>query len=179
MVNGGGIRTNIECGEVLFNDLYNAMPLGDMVLTCTLTGQQLLDILEFSVSSLSAENGVFMQVSGLRFDVDPSTPSPVVRNAETNYFSHIANAQRRVSNLQIFDKESGTFKNIELSHRYTMASLDYLILEAGGSGIMQGVEPDNTYRGADIEVLRYYLEVNLNGNIGNGYKLPQGRINIR
>ena len=120
-----------------------------------------------------------MQVSGLRFDVDPSTPSPVVRNAETNYFSHIANAQRRVSNLQIFDKESGTFKNIELSHRYTMASLDYLILEAGGSGIMQGVEPDNTYRGADIEVLRHYLEVNLNGNIGNEYKLPQGRINIR
>lgn len=176
MVNGGGIRTNIEKGEILFNDLYNVMPFGDMIATGSLTGEQLLDALEYAVSSLPAEAGVFMQVSGLRFKINPDIPSPAVMDPETELFSHIEDGERRVSDIEILDKESGEYREVELSRRYTMATLDYLILELGGSGIFKSVEPDPTYWGAEIEILRSYIENNLNGTIGSEYSEPQGRI---
>ena len=176
LVNGGGIRTNIEKGEIVFNDLYNVMPFGDMIATGTLTGEQLLDVLEYAVSKLPAEAGVFMQVSGLRFKINPDIPSPVVIDPESEMFSHIKEGERRVSDIEIMDSESGEYNDIELSRRYTMATLDYLILELGGDGIFKDVEPDSTYWGADIEILRSYLENNMGGTIGDEYSKPQGRI---
>ncbi len=176
LVNGGGIRTNIEKGEIVFNDLYNVMPFGDMIATGTLTGEQLLDVLEYAVSYLPNEAGVFMQVSGLRFKINPDIPSPAVMDSETEMFSHIEAGERRVSEVEVLDKQSGEYKDVELTRRYTMATLDYLILELGGSGIFKGVEPDPTYWGADVEILRSYLEKNLGGTIGAEYSKPQGRI---
>ena len=176
MVNGGGIRTNIKRGEILFNDLYNVMPFGDMIATGTFYGEQLLDVLEFAVSALPAEAGTFMQVSGLRFTVDPDIPSPVMKDTETGMFSHVGEGERRVSHVEILDKQSGEYKAVELSRQYTIATLDYLILEQGGAGILSCVKPDSIYWGADIEVLRHYLESVLGGNIGSEYTQPQGRI---
>ena len=176
LVNGGGIRKDIKKGEVLFNDLYNVMPFGDMIATGYLTGEQLIDVLEYAVSSLPNEAGVFMQVSGLRFKINPDIPSPVVIDSETEMFSHIEAGERRVSEVEVLDKQSGEYVDVELSRTYTMATLDYLILELGGDGIFRGVEPDPTYWGADIEILRCYLENNLGGTIGDEYSKPQGRI---
>ncbi len=176
LVNGGGIRADIEQGEILFNDLYNVMPFGDMIATGNITGQQLLDVLEYAVSFLPAEAGVFMQVSGLRFKINPDIPTLVVMDPETQMFSHIKNGERRVSEVEILDKQSGKYKEIELSRKYTMATLDFLILELGGSGIFKGVEPHSTYWGADIEILCNYLENNLSGTIGSEYCKPQDRI---
>ena len=176
MINGGGIRADIECGEILFNDLYNVMPFGDMIATGTLSEQQLLDVLEFSVASLPAESGTFMQVSGLRFNVNPNIPSLVVKNHETELFSHVGEGERRVSQVEILDKQSGEYEKLELSREYTVATLDYLILEKGGSGILGCVVPDGIYYGADIEVLHHYLEKVLSKRIGSEYSTPQGRI---
>lgn len=176
MVNGGGIRANIKSGEILFNDLYNVMPFGDMIATGTLSGQQLLDVLEFAVSALPEEAGVFMQVSGLRYKVNPNIPSPVVKSGEDMLFSHVGEGARRVSDVEILDKQSGEYKAVDLSGQYIMATLDYLILEQGGSAIFNSVKPISTYWGADIEILRHYLESTLGGNIGSQYAEPQGRI---
>ena len=174
-VNGGAIRAEIGRGEILFNDLYGVMPFGDMIATATLSGQQLLDVLEYAVSFLPEEAGVFMQVSGMMFEVNPDIPTPVVVDSETSYFSHVGDGERRVSNLKILDKDSGEFIDVDLSYRYTMASLDYLVYEMG-TGIFKNVVPDYNYWGADIEILRHYIEMYLGGTIGSEYGEPQGRI---
>ena len=174
LVNGGAVRTDVKRGEILFNDLYDVMPFGDMIATGTLSGQQLLDVLEFSVSSLPAEAGVFMQVSGLQFTVDPSVSSPVVKDSK--FFSHVGEGARRVSNVKVLNKQTGEYDEVELSRLYTMATLDYLILESGGDGILKQVKPDPISWGADIEILRHYLETVLGGNVGTEYSEPQGRI---
>lgn len=179
LINGGGIRSNIKSGDILFNDLYNVMPFGDMIATGTLSGQQLLDVLEFAVSSLPEEAGVFMQVSGLRYKVNSNVPSPVVKSGEDMLFSHVGEGTRRVSDVEILDKQSGEYKAVDSSAQYTMATLDYLILEQGGSAIFNSVKPISTYWGADIEILRHYLESTLGGNIGHEYAEPQGRIIIK
>lgn len=87
MINGGGIRADIAAGTVTFNTLYSVFPFNNTACTVSATGQQLLDILEVSVMNLPAEDGSFMQVSGLKFIVDPSVATPVVLDAN-NLFSH-------------------------------------------------------------------------------------------
>ena len=176
MVNGGGIRADIERGEILFNDLYNVMPFGDVIATGRLSGAQLLDVLEFAVSALPLESGTFMQVSGLCFEVNADIPSAVEKSTETGMFLHVGEGERRVSNVRVLDRKSGEYKAVELSRQYTIATLDYLILEQGGSGILASVKPEPTYWGADIEILRHYLESDLGKTIGSKYIEPQGRI---
>lgn len=179
LINGGGIRADIKRGDILFNDLYNVMPFGDMIATGTLTGEQLLDVLEFAVSALPAESGTFMQVSGLRFKVDPELPSLVIKDAETGMFASVGEGERRVSQVEVLDKQSNTYQPLDKAHQYKVATLDYLILEQGGSGILSCVTPDAEYYGADIEVLRHYLETNLGGVIGAEYSKPHGRISFK
>ena len=78
MINGGGIRADLPQGDVTYNHLVSIFPFNNTACTATMTGQQLWDALEFSVSSLPGEDGSFMQVSGVKFEVDTSIPSPVV-----------------------------------------------------------------------------------------------------
>lgn len=179
MVNGGGLRKDLMKGQIRFVDLYNVMPFDDKIATGTLTGEQLVDILEFAVSSLPKEAGVFMQVSGLRFEVDSTVASPVVRDAETELFAGVGEGQRRVSNVEILDAQSGEYKAVDPSRVYTLATLDYLIIERGGDDIFDGVTLAVENWGAEIDILRHYIETELGGTIGEEYREPQGRIIVK
>ena len=178
LVNGGGIRTDIKRGDILFNDLINVMPFGDMIATGTLSGEQLLDVLEYAVSALPTESGTFMQVSGLRFKINQEIPSPAIKDEAAGMFTGIGEGERRVSQVEVLDKQSNVYQPLDKTQQYTIATLDYLILELGGSGILSCVTPDFKYYGADIEILRHYLETDLGGVIGAEYSKPQGRINF-
>jgi 2',3'-cyclic-nucleotide 2'-phosphodiesterase (5'-nucleotidase family) len=178
LVNGGGIRTDIKRGDILFNDLINVMPFGDMIATGILSGEQLLDVLEYSVSALPAESGTFMQVSGLRFKINQEIPSPAIKDEAAGMFTSIGEGERRISQVEVLDKQSNVYQPLDKTQQYTIATLDYLILELGGSGILSCVTPDFKYYGADIEILRHYLETNLGSVIGAEYSQPQGRISI-
>ncbi len=178
MINGGGIRADINIGDITFNDILAVMPFGNMTYTATMTGQQLMDALEFSVSSLPELFGGFLQVSGMKFDVNPNIPSPVVMDFENDLFSHVGDGERRVSNLQILDTESDTYQDVDLNHTYTIASFDYLILEFGNSGILRYADPIDTYFGTDLETLIFYIQNTLDNVIGSEYADVEGRINI-
>ncbi len=178
VINGGGIRTDINIGDITFNDILAVMPFGNMTYTATMTGQQLMDALEFSVSSLPELFGGFLQVSGMKFNVNPNIPSPVVMDFENDLFSHVGDGERRVSNLQILDTESDTYQDVDLNHTYTIASFDYLILEFGNSGILRYADPIDTYFGTDLETLIFFIEETLGGVIGSEYENVEGRINI-
>lgn len=176
MLNGGGIRADLKKGEITINDLYKVMPFGDMIYTATMTGQQLLDALEFAVSFLPNEAGVFMQVSGMKYEVDPSLPTPAVMDEGGEIFSHIGEGSRRVSNLQIWDKDAKAYKDVELARTYTVSSFEYLIAEMGGDGIFRYATPIDQYWGTEVECVVHYIKEVLNGKIGSEYANPQGRI---
>ena len=46
--NGGGIRASVPAGEITMNDLYTVFPYGNTVALVTITGEQLLEVLEAS-----------------------------------------------------------------------------------------------------------------------------------
>lgn len=157
LINGGGIRAGIKRGEVTLNDLLAVMPFGNMVCTATMTGQQLLDAMEFSVALLPDESGAFLQVSGMRYDVDVSIPTPAALD-DHHLCSHVKDQTRRISNLQILNPATGVYDDIKLEKTYTVASIDYLLTEMGSFGILRHAKYDGRYWGTDLEVLADFFK---------------------
>ncbi len=157
LINGGGIRAGLKRGEVTINDILAVMPFGNLACTATMTGQQLLDAMEFSVSMLPYESGAFLQVSGMSYEVDASVPTPVALDKE-NLFSHVGDGKRRISDLKIMNSKAGEYESVELEKTYTIASFDYLITEMGCSGILRYAQKNDKYWGTDLEVMKSYLK---------------------
>jgi 5'-nucleotidase len=82
IMNGGGIRADIDEGEVTVGEVFTVLPFGNTVATFDLTGADVIAALENGVSRIALnENGQverdgasgrFPQVSGIRFSYDPN-----------------------------------------------------------------------------------------------------------
>ena len=71
MHNNGGIRAALPKGPISFGQLYAVLPFDNQLMALDLTGEQVLRILEHSVSSSPGK----MQVAGMTFQVDMSRPA--------------------------------------------------------------------------------------------------------
>lgn len=175
-INGGGIRDSISRGEVTFNDLKAVFPFGNTASIGSMTGRQLLDVLEFSVSQLPSESGEFMHVSGMKFEADTSIPSPAFTD-ENGLYAGVDDTGRRVSNVQILNKE-GIYEPIDLNRTYTIAGFNYHLVDGGGQGILNGANIIASDMGQDIEILTIYVQQYLEGKIDRRYAGTEGRIII-
>ena len=175
-INGGGIRDSISSGKVTFNDLKAVFPFGNTASIGSMTGRQLLDVLEFSVSQLPNESGEFMHVSGIKFEVYASIPSPIFTD-ENGLYAGVDDTARRVSNAQILNKE-GTYEPIDLNRTYTIAGFNFHLLDGGGQGILNGANIIASDMGQDIEILSLYVQQYLKGKIDRRYANTEGRIRI-
>ncbi|CAJ1452526.1 unnamed protein product, partial [Effrenium voratum] len=72
VLNSGTIRADaiIEKGDIKVRDLVNLLPMLDELCLLQLTGAQLLNALENSVSQYPRLEGRFLQVSGVSFSFD-------------------------------------------------------------------------------------------------------------
>jgi len=114
-VNGGSIRINddIPAGAPITNyDLEGIFYYRNALVAFELTGQQLLDILNNSVSLADTGDGRFLQVSGLRFRYGKVGDKFVV-NAS--------------------DVEVGGAP-LDLAKKYTTTTLDYVYMNGAGDG---------------------------------------------
>jgi 5'-nucleotidase len=66
IVNSGGLRADLDEGEVTFGEVYDVMPFDNRLVHVRVTGAALREVLEIGVSG---EHGV-VQVSGLSFAFD-------------------------------------------------------------------------------------------------------------
>lgn len=179
VVNGGGIRANLPQGDVTYNSLLAVSPFNNTLCTATLTGRQLVDALEVSVCSLPEEDGSFMQVSGIRFEVDTSVPTPVVMNTSGLFDYVVAGAPRRVHNVQVLDSDTKVYVPIDLERTYTLGSYDYLLKEQGSYNMFGQSVLKIDMQGQDAEILAVYIERMLGGRISAIYSQPEGRIIIK
>ena len=174
MINGGGIRAGIKAGDISYNTLLSVFPFNNTACKAAITGQQLLDALEMSVMTLPQRAGGFMQVSGIRFTVDTSVSSPVIKDSE-GLFSHVGEGKRRVSDVMVLDKESKRYIPLEPSRTYTLGGISYNIANMGSDGIFRYTTLLQGNLGQDIDILTEYLQL-LGGRIGEGYMVHDNRI---
>ena len=174
-VNGGGIRVQLNKGDLTLNDILRVHPFGNSLTVIEITGQQVLDALEWSVHSLPGEFGGFDQVAGITFTVDPTIPTPVVETAD-KMFDHVDETMtRRVSNVMVGGEP------IDPEKIYKVASHDYQLLNEGdGYTMFKGANVLQESVKLDNQVLIDYITETLGGVVSDGYDQPygQGRITV-
>ncbi len=172
-VNGGGIRVPIEQGDITLNDILKVHPFGNSLTVIEITGQQVLDALEWSVHALPGEFGGFDQVAGLTFEYDATIESPCVQD-EKGFFDHVDESmERRVRNVLVAGEP------IDPDGVYKLASHDYQLLNNGdGYTMYEGAAVLQESVKLDNQVLIDYIVDTLGGVVGEGYEEPygQGRI---
>ena len=168
LINAGSVRNNLEAGTVTYNDVLNILPYSNDIVTVSLSGQMLLDALEFGVSRLPAGFGGFPQVSGITFRVNTELESSVVRD-EKGQFVSVA-GEYRVSDVMIGQEP------LDPKAEYTLTSSSFTM--SGGDGYTMFKEADvlSMTMLPDNEVVIKYLEEYLDGVIPEDYREAQGRI---
>ena len=169
-VGGGAVRMSIPAGEITKGDVLGVMPFNKDLCVAELTGQQILDALEFGVSRMPNEFGGFLQVSGLTFEIDTSIPSGCATD-ENGMFTGVE-GERRVKNVMAGDE------TVDPEKTYTVAGDSYLLREQGDGMAMFGEKYVVRDVMLDNEALMKYIEDTLGGTVSAEYADPygQGRI---
>ena len=167
-LNGGGLRANLPVGDITYNNLINVYPFNNTVVLAEISGQTIKDMMEMAMMTWPAENGAFPHLSGLTFSFNTSIPSSVVLD-ENNAFAGV-DGDYRVYNLQVFNRESGTYEPLVLDKIYTIAATNYYLLEQGsGMTMLENVKVLQNDGVLDVEVLETYIVEHLGGVIGQEY----------
>ena len=165
--NGGGIRADIEEGDITYEEIINVHPFGNEICVIETTGQDILDALEVGACEYPIENGGFLQVSGLSYTIDPSIPSSVVFNERGQFVK--VDGKYRVTEVMVGNEP------LVLNKTYTLASHNYMI-KNGGDGYTMFMDDKMIKDSVVIDngALINYITENLNGVIGDEYKNPKG-----
>ena len=172
-INGGGIRTELKAGDLTLGAILKVHPFGNSLTVIEVTGQQVLDALEWSVHSMPGEFGGFDQVSGITFELDCTIESPVIVDENGMFASVDASKERRVRNVLVGGEA------LDPAKTYTLASVDYQLLNKGdGYTMFDGCKVVQESVKLDNQVLIDYIQTTLGGVVGEGYDNPygQGRI---
>ena len=158
IMNGGGIRTDVEAGPWSFKTCKTVSTFGNVACLMSVTGQQIQDALEFGARFAGAEgkeNGGFLQVAGARYTIHPMIPNTVQTN-DKNVWTGSA-AIPRVSNVEIYDKTTGTYKPLDPNATYALAGMNYTLRNLGdGFAMFDGATLIKDYVSEDYLVMSSY-----------------------
>ena len=158
IMNGGGIRTDVEAGPWSFKTCKTVCPFGNVACLMSVTGQQIQDALEFGARFAGAEgkeNGGFLQVAGARYTIHPMIPNTVQTN-DKNVWTGSA-AIPRVSNVEIYDKTTGTYQPLDPNATYALAGMNYTLRNLGdGFAMFDGATLIKDYVSEDYLVMSSY-----------------------
>ena len=155
--NGGGIRNDIEAGDITYGDIIGMLPYDNTLRRISVTATQLKEMLTRCTSLVPVLDGNFPQCSGLRFTVHSK--------------SHT------VSDIEIL-QEDGSYAPIDMQRTYSVALTNY---NHEGGGFFDSFKKCPVLQESTLryyEALSDYLTKVLGGNTGEAYAQPQGRIKI-
>lgn len=97
-INGGGVRSNLDAGDITKADLIRTQPFSNNLSLIETSGQSILDALELGASKCPESDGGFLHVSGLTYTINTAIPSSVVVDENENFVS--VAEPRRVSDVK-------------------------------------------------------------------------------
>jgi 5'-nucleotidase len=148
-MNPGGIRANIEAGEVTYAELFAVQPFDNGLVTMDLTGEQVYRLLEQQFRADGSST--ILQVSGLEYTYNPSNP-----------------VGSKVTSVTLPD---GT--TLDPNATYTVALNGFLA--TGGDGFTVFEEGLNVQTvGGDLEALVAYIQ-----GLGQPFTAPDPNTELR
>ncbi|MBQ8137239.1 MAG: 5'-nucleotidase C-terminal domain-containing protein, partial [Clostridia bacterium] len=168
IVNGGGIRVDIPMGDITLNDILKVHPFGNAMCVVEVTGQQVLDALEWNSRAVPGESGGFLQVSGITYEIHTYIPSSVTQD-DNGMFTGVS-GEYRVKNVKVNGED------LQLDRIYTLASHNYMLLNDGdGNTMFSGAKLLVENSMLDNQVLLNYITGTLGGVIPADYADPHGQ----
>lgn len=169
--NGGGIRASIPAGDISMNTLYTVFPYGNTVTLVTITGEQLLEVLEASTFCTPTALGGFPQIAGAEYTINTAVAyENGAQYPDSTYYAPAAPGSR-VTITSVGGKAFDPAAN------YTVV-VNSFQAEGGDTyyALTQGSFVQDTGI-VDAEALIQYVD-SMNDTIGQEYAQPQGRIKI-
>lgn len=167
-VNGGGIRANIEPGDVTYGDLINVQPYNNQLCYVDTLGQNILDALEAGAASLPNPSGGLQHVSGLTYTVRTDIPSSVQMPGGS--FGGVT-GEYRVRDVRVNGEP------LDVNRRYKLVSHTFLLVD-GGDGLNMFMNDEAVLLDLDNKALIEYIQYDLKGTIGEEYANPAGQDRI-
>jgi len=133
IVNGGGIRTSINEGDITLKDVYSVMPFQNDLCTLTVTGDNIYTAMEYSYSKYDAPFGGFLQISGMTVTYDASKA-----------------AGSRIVSITVNGEE------MDRSASYTLTTSDFITNGGDGHVAFMNIPTQNI--GFDTAVLGDYIK---------------------
>ena len=168
IMNGGGTRNKAVTGEITYKVCKDIHTFGNVACLQTVTGQQLLDALEWGARGIGTgeEIGGFMHVSGITYKIDAAYPASCIADDKGVWMSG-PTAGYRVTDVMVYNKESGAYEALDPAAEYNLAGYNYTLRDLGdGFAMFDGAVNVLDYVMEDYMVLANYVQDFEGGVIG-------------
>ena len=159
VMNGGGVRNKAVTGELTYKVAKNIHTFGNVACLQTITGQQLLDALEWGARGVGTgeEIGGFLHVSGITYKIDDQWPSSVQKD-DKDVWVGAPTGGYKVHDVQVYNKETGAYEPLDLTASYNLAGYNYTLRDLGdGFNMFDGAVNVLDYVMEDYMVLATYI----------------------
>ncbi len=162
IMNGGGVRNKAITGDISYKTCKEIHTFGNVACLQTITGQQLLDALEWGAKDVNAENskenGGFLHVSGVSYTINVAIPSTVQKD-EKGVWTGAPTGEYRVSDVLVWNNETGEYDELDLNATYNLAGYNYTLRDLGdGFAMFDGAVNVLDYVMEDYMVLANYVK---------------------
>ncbi len=167
IMNGGGVRNKAITGDITYKICKEIHTFGNVACLQTVTGQQLLDALEWGarVAGTGEENGGFLHVSGMTYKIDGQWPESTQVD-DKGVWIGAPTGGYRVHDVQVYNKETNAYEPLDLSAKYNMAGYNYTLRDLGdGFNMFSSAVNVLDYVMEDYMVLANYVKGFENGAV--------------
>lgn len=160
IMNGGGVRNKAVTGDISYKTCKEIHTFGNVACLQTITGQQLLDALEWGARSAGTgeECGGFLQVSGITYMIDSEWPESTQKDDKGVWIGSPTGGYR-VHDVQVYNKDTNTYEPLDLDASYNLAGYNYTLRDLGdGFNMFSGAVNVLDYVMEDYMVLANYVQ---------------------
>ncbi len=153
IMNGGGIRADMPAGDISYKTTKTVHTFGNVACLIEVSGQQILDALEWGAKNVGVgENGGFLHVSGVTYEIHSYIPSTVQAD-DKGVWAGAPTGEYRVKNVKIGGEP------LDLTKTYKMAGYNYTLRDLGdGFAMFDGAVNVKDYVMEDYMVLANYAK---------------------
>ena len=157
IMNGGGVRNKTITGDFSYKTAKEIHTFGNVACLQTITGQQLLDALEWGARDVgTAECGGFLHVSGITYEIHTYIDSTVQKD-DKGVWTGAPTGAYRVQNVKIL--QDGEYVDLDLTASYNLAGYNYTLRDLGdGFAMFDGAVNVLDYVMEDYMVLANYIK---------------------
>jgi hypothetical protein len=153
-MNGGGVRNKAITGDISYLTCKNIHTFGNVACLITVTGQQILDALEWGARDAGSvkECGGFLHVSGITYEIHTYIESTVQAD-EKGVWVGGPTGEYRVKNVTVGGKA------LDVNATYNLAGYNYTLRDLGdGFAMFKGAVNVKDYVMEDYMVLANYVK---------------------